>query len=129
MRLAFLVSKWPRRMVLVERCNPQGTRRRCKSERDVAQVAFDRALAETRPEARITQEKIAEFVEVTVARWLTVSVSSLEVSSVSPGFFYPLCGDSNAPNRKIDPGKNLSHIPNGITSVGTGLTCLGIYAT
>ena len=30
-----------------------------KNERDVAQVAFDRALAETRHEARITQEKIA----------------------------------------------------------------------
>jgi site-specific DNA recombinase len=35
-----------------------------KTERDIAQVAFDRALAETRPEARITQEKIAKFVDV-----------------------------------------------------------------
>jgi len=28
-----------------------------KNERDIAQVAFDRALAETHPEARITQKK------------------------------------------------------------------------
>ncbi|WP_197679553.1 MULTISPECIES: hypothetical protein [Bradyrhizobium] len=34
-----------------------------KNERGIAQVAFDRALAETHPEARITQEKIAKFVE------------------------------------------------------------------
>jgi site-specific DNA recombinase len=42
-----------------------------KNERDIAQVAFDRALAETRPEARITQEKIAKFVEVMRANVLT----------------------------------------------------------
>jgi site-specific DNA recombinase len=42
-----------------------------KNERDIAQVAFDRALAETRPEARITQEKIAKFVEVMRTNVLT----------------------------------------------------------
>jgi hypothetical protein len=42
-----------------------------KNERDAAQVAFDRALAETRPEARITQEKIAKFVEVMRTNVLT----------------------------------------------------------
>ena len=35
-----------------------------KSERDLAQIAFDRALAETEPRARITNEKITAFVEV-----------------------------------------------------------------
>ena len=35
-----------------------------KNERGVAQVAFDRALAETRREARITQEKLSKFVEI-----------------------------------------------------------------
>jgi hypothetical protein len=59
MRLAFLVSKWPRRMVLIERCD--------------------------------LKERGADS--------------------------------------QIDPSKNLSHIPNGITSAGTGPTCLGIYAT
>lgn len=33
-----------------------------KTERDIAQAAFDRAVAEMRPEARITEEKIAAFV-------------------------------------------------------------------
>jgi site-specific DNA recombinase len=42
-----------------------------KNERDIAQVAFDRALAETRPEARITQEKIAKFVKVMRTNVLT----------------------------------------------------------
>ena len=42
-----------------------------KNERDIAQVALDRALAETRPESRITQEKIAKFVEVMQANVLT----------------------------------------------------------
>jgi DNA-binding XRE family transcriptional regulator len=42
-----------------------------KNERDIAQVAFDRALAETRPEARITQEKIAKFVDVMRTNVLT----------------------------------------------------------
>jgi hypothetical protein len=42
-----------------------------KNERDVAQVAFDRALAETRHEARITQEKIAKFVGVMRTNVLT----------------------------------------------------------
>jgi hypothetical protein len=32
-----------------------------KNERDIAQVAFDRELAETHPEARITQEKNREM--------------------------------------------------------------------
>lgn len=35
-----------------------------KAERDIAQVAFDRAVSEMRPEVRITEEKIAAFVEV-----------------------------------------------------------------
>ncbi|WP_026381716.1 recombinase family protein [Afifella pfennigii] len=35
-----------------------------KTERDIAQVAFDRAVAELRPEARITEDKIAAFVDV-----------------------------------------------------------------
>jgi site-specific DNA recombinase len=35
----------------------------CKKERDSAQVAFDRAVAEMRPEARITEEKIAAFAD------------------------------------------------------------------
>ena len=34
-----------------------------KTERDIAQVAFDRAVAELRPNARITEEKIAAFTE------------------------------------------------------------------
>ncbi|MCO5155935.1 MAG: hypothetical protein M9945_04145 [Aquamicrobium sp.] len=35
-----------------------------KTERDIAQVAHDRALAELRPDARITEDKIAAAVEV-----------------------------------------------------------------
>lgn len=35
-----------------------------KTDRDIAQVALDRAVAEMRPEARVTEEKIAAFVEV-----------------------------------------------------------------
>ena len=35
-----------------------------KSERDIAQVSFDRAVAEMKPETRISEEKIATFVEV-----------------------------------------------------------------
>ncbi|MEA2758596.1 MAG: site-specific recombinase [Methylobacteriaceae bacterium] len=35
-----------------------------KVERDIAQVALDRALSEMRPAARITEEKIAAFVEI-----------------------------------------------------------------
>ena len=35
-----------------------------KTERDIAQVAFDRAVAELRPDARITEEKIAAFTRV-----------------------------------------------------------------
>lgn len=38
---------------------------------DVAQVAFDRAVAEMRPDARITEDKIAAFVEVMRANVLT----------------------------------------------------------
>ncbi|WP_249792848.1 hypothetical protein [Bradyrhizobium sp. BRP22] len=34
-----------------------------KTERDIAQVAFDRAVAEMRPETRITEERIAAFTE------------------------------------------------------------------
>jgi hypothetical protein len=33
-----------------------------KTERDIAQAAFDRAVTEMRPEARITEDKIASFV-------------------------------------------------------------------
>lgn len=33
-----------------------------KTERDIAQAAFDRAVAEMRPEARITEDRIASFV-------------------------------------------------------------------
>src|SRR5690606_16480508 len=35
-----------------------------RTERDIAQVAFDRAVAELRAEARITADKIAAFVDV-----------------------------------------------------------------
>lgn len=35
-----------------------------KTERDIAQVALDRALTELRPEARITQDKIAAFTTI-----------------------------------------------------------------
>jgi hypothetical protein len=70
MRLAFLVSKWPRRMVLIERCDPQASPL-CKTSGTSRQVAFDRALAETRHEARITQEKIAKFVGVMRTKVLT----------------------------------------------------------
>jgi site-specific DNA recombinase len=35
-----------------------------KSERDIAQVSFDRAVAEMRPETPVSEEKIATFVEV-----------------------------------------------------------------
>src|SRR5580704_6098962 len=35
-----------------------------KSERDIAQVSFDRAVAEMRPETPLSEEKIATFVEV-----------------------------------------------------------------
>lgn len=35
-----------------------------KTERDIAQASFDRAVAEMRPEARITEEKIASFVGI-----------------------------------------------------------------
>jgi site-specific DNA recombinase len=34
-----------------------------RTERDIAKAAFDRAIAEMRPEAKITEEKIASFVE------------------------------------------------------------------
>ena len=39
------------------------TRERHACGRDIAQVAFDRAVAEMRPNARITEEKIAAFTE------------------------------------------------------------------
>jgi hypothetical protein len=34
-----------------------------QTERDIAQVAFDRAVAEMRPDVRITEEKMAAFAE------------------------------------------------------------------
>jgi site-specific DNA recombinase len=42
-----------------------------KTERDIAQVAFDRAAAETNPRARITGDKIAAFVGVMRSNVLT----------------------------------------------------------
>ena len=36
----------------------------CKTERDIAQTSYDRALAETIPRACITPDKIAASVEV-----------------------------------------------------------------
>ena len=35
-----------------------------KTERDIAQVAFDRAVTEMHPASRITEDKIAAFVDV-----------------------------------------------------------------
>lgn len=42
-----------------------------KTERDLAQIALDRAVAETNPRAQITEEKIAAFVEVMRTNVLT----------------------------------------------------------
>ena len=42
-----------------------------KTERDLAQIAYDRAVAETNPRARITDEKIANFVETMRSNVLT----------------------------------------------------------
>ncbi|WP_461331257.1 recombinase family protein [Bradyrhizobium elkanii] len=42
-----------------------------KTERDIAQVAFDRAVAEMRPSARITEEKIAAFTQTMRANVLS----------------------------------------------------------
>lgn len=42
-----------------------------KTERDLAQIAFDRAVAETSPRTRITEEKIAAFVDVMRTNVLT----------------------------------------------------------
>ncbi len=42
-----------------------------KTERDLAQIAYDRAVAETNPRARITDEKIAKFVETMRSNVLT----------------------------------------------------------
>src|SRR5271155_4674184 len=42
-----------------------------KTERDLAQIAWDRAVAETNPRARITDEKIATFVETMRSNVLT----------------------------------------------------------
>ncbi len=42
-----------------------------KTERDLAQIALDRAVAETSPRARITGEKISAFVEVMRTNVLT----------------------------------------------------------
>ena len=46
-----------------------------KTERDIAQVAFDRAVAEMRPNARITEEKISAFVEAMRTNVLRTSLS------------------------------------------------------
>jgi site-specific DNA recombinase len=46
-----------------------------KTERDIAQAAFDRAVAEMRPEARISEDKIAAFVEVMRQNVLTGDTS------------------------------------------------------
>ena len=45
--------------------------RRLSTERDIAQVAFNRAAAEMHPDAKITEDKIAAFVEVMRANVLT----------------------------------------------------------
>jgi hypothetical protein len=61
-----------------------------KTERDIAQTNFDRAVAEMRPEARITEERIAAFVEVMRANvlsgdtpfrraWLRAMIDNVEV--------------------------------------------------
>jgi site-specific DNA recombinase len=42
-----------------------------KTERDLAQIAYDRAVAETNPRARITDEKIAKFAETMRSNVLT----------------------------------------------------------
>ncbi|MFB6417812.1 hypothetical protein [Bradyrhizobium tunisiense] len=42
-----------------------------KTERDIAQVAFDRAVAEMRPSARITEEKITAFTQTMRANVLS----------------------------------------------------------
>ena len=42
-----------------------------KTERDIAQVAFDRAVAELRPDTRITEAKIAAFTQAMRANILT----------------------------------------------------------
>jgi hypothetical protein len=42
-----------------------------KTERDLAQIAHDRAVVETNPRARITDEKIAKFVETMRSNVLT----------------------------------------------------------
>jgi site-specific DNA recombinase len=42
-----------------------------KTERDLAQTALDRALAETNPRARITEDRIAAFVDVMRSNVLT----------------------------------------------------------
>lgn len=42
-----------------------------KTERDIAQVAFDRAVAEMRPDTKITEGRIAAFTEVMRANVLT----------------------------------------------------------
>ncbi len=46
-----------------------------KTERDIAQTAFDRAVAEMRPDARVTEDKIAAFVEVMRQNVLTGDMS------------------------------------------------------
>ncbi|MCJ1901234.1 MULTISPECIES: recombinase family protein [Paracoccus] len=61
-----------------------------RTERDIAQVAFDRAVAEMQPEARVTAEKIASFVDVMRANvldgavpfrraWLRAMIDNVEV--------------------------------------------------
>ena len=61
-----------------------------KAERDIALAAFDRTVAEMRPEARLTEGKIAAFVEVMRANvlggdvsfrraWLRAMIDNVEV--------------------------------------------------
>ncbi len=61
-----------------------------RTERDIAQVAFDRAVAEMQPQARVTAEKVAAFVDVMRANvldgavpfrraWLRAMIDNVEV--------------------------------------------------
>jgi site-specific DNA recombinase len=67
-----------------------------KTERDIAKVAFDRAVAEKRPDIRITQEKIAAFTEAMRTNIMTGEipfrrayirpvVDQVEVDDTDPG--------------------------------------------
>jgi site-specific DNA recombinase len=52
-----------------------------KTERDIAQAAFDRAVSEMHPGARITAEKIAAFTDVMRTNVLTGDVAFRRASS------------------------------------------------